>query len=162
MARRQGDLVAGFRVPARHDQTARVRVSFYLTDQPGDLVNAAHLRVISAERTPQITINRPEIAFLATKTRRLLLCRPLLPDIHTAITQIGLTGRTAQEPEKLLRHPPEWNTFCRDYRKSFPQIEPRLVAKRRHRPDTRSVLMPRSVFQNVPEQIVILFHSSRL
>src|SRR5687767_10503740 len=120
MARRQGYLVAGFRVPAGHDQAARVWVIIYLTDQPRDLVNAVHLRVMSAERTPQIAVNRSQITFLTFEPRRLLLCRPLLPDIHTTGTQVGLIGRAAQEPEQLLRHPAKRYAFCRYYRKSFP------------------------------------------
>src|SRR5437879_4483542 len=76
VARRQIDSVAFARVPATDNQTARVRVRFDLVNQSRDLIEAIALRIMAAERSPEITIDRAEIAGFATKTAGVLFISP--------------------------------------------------------------------------------------
>src|SRR6185369_17516664 len=61
VARWQVDIVALARVPPRHNQTSRVGIGFDLADQTGNLIHPIEFRIMPPERTPQITINRPEV-----------------------------------------------------------------------------------------------------
>src|SRR5690606_6599149 len=119
MARRQSHIITRLRIPPRNDQPPRIGVRLDLPDEPRDLIDAVHLRIIAAERPPKITVNRPQIAPVPPKSRRLLRGRPLYPNIDTARPQVSLIRRPAQEPEKLLRHPAKRHTLCRHDRKTL-------------------------------------------
>ena len=57
MAGRQVNLVRDARVPARDDETARVRVVLNLSDEACDLVNAVARRVVAAKRAPEVAVD---------------------------------------------------------------------------------------------------------
>jgi len=68
VARRQIDVVSLMRIPTSHDQTPRIGIRFDLVDQAGNLINAVTIRIVTAKRTPEITIDRSKITSLSTKS----------------------------------------------------------------------------------------------
>src|ERR1051325_3014866 len=84
MTRRQVDVFSLSRIPAGHDQAARIGVGFYLSNQITDLVHSVLLRIISAKRAPQVTVNWSKIARRPPELRSVLLVGPLGPDVDAA------------------------------------------------------------------------------
>src|SRR5712692_9156530 len=94
-----------------------------------------------AEGTPQITVNRAEIAGLATKSSRVFRVGPLFPDVDAPRAQVCFVRIAGKKPEQLLRDPAEGNLLRRDDRKTFFEIETRLKSEVRNCPDTGAVFM---------------------
>src|SRR6185369_17775316 len=61
VARRKIDVVSLAWIPTGDNQTARIRIGTNLFQQVGDLVHAVLLRIVSAKRTPEITIDWSKI-----------------------------------------------------------------------------------------------------
>src|SRR5437899_7507239 len=88
MTWRQVNVVRFARIPAADDQAPRVRIRLNLINQPRYLIDAIASRIMAAERTPQISVNRPEVARFAPKSPRVFFIRPLFPDIDATRAQV--------------------------------------------------------------------------
>src|SRR5918996_3232056 len=97
--------------------------------------------IVPAEGSPKISIHRPKIAGLPPKTPRVFFVCPLFPNVHTARAQVCLVRVARQEPKQFFGNPTKGNSFGRDDRKTFAQIETRLKSEVRDRADTGAVLM---------------------
>src|ERR1043166_6923677 len=82
VTRRQIDVVTFAWVPTAHDQPAGKWIRFDLFNQAGNLIHAVPVGIMAAKRSPKITINRAEIAWLASKPPRMLLIGPLFPNVY--------------------------------------------------------------------------------
>src|SRR3989442_10826870 len=67
VTRRQIDVIALARVPPADNQATRVRIRFDFVNESRDLIDAVAFRIMPAERTPEVAIDRTEVAGLATK-----------------------------------------------------------------------------------------------
>src|SRR5437870_1759879 len=103
---------------------------------------------MTTEGSPEITIDRPEVSWFATKTSRVLCISPLFPNIHARCAQVCFVGVAGKKPEQLFRDPAEWNFLGRNYWKAFAQIKTCLIAEMRDGTDAGAVLMLDAVFKN--------------
>ena len=103
---------------------------------------------MSAEGSPEITIDRPEVSRFATKTSRVLCISPLFPNVHARGAQVCFVGVAGQKPEQFFRNPAKGNFLRCNYRKAFAQIKTCLIAEMGDRADTGAVLMLDAVFKN--------------
>src|SRR6266403_5684875 len=81
---RQVDFIAFARVPAANNQTPRIRIRFDLIDQTRNLIDAVSLRIMPAEGSPEISINRPKIARFACKAPWVRCVRASLSAVDAA------------------------------------------------------------------------------
>lgn len=150
VAGREVNVVRDARVPSRDDESARVRVPLNLTHEPRELINAVALGVMSAEASPEVTVDGAEVALLAAEARGVLRVGPLLPDVHAARAQVPLVGVAGEEPEELFRYPAEGDSLRRDDGEALAQVVARLVAEAGDGADAGSVFMLRAVREYVP------------
>src|SRR6266404_2153738 len=94
-----------------------------------------------AEGTPQITVNRTEIAGLATKSSRVFLVGPLFPDVDAPRAQVCFVRIAGKKPEQLFRNPAERHLLRCDDRKTFFEIETRLKSEVRNCADPGAVFV---------------------
>src|SRR5215204_2391495 len=161
VARRQINLVRDARVPARDDEAARVRVTPNLIHEPRDLIHAVALRVMTAERAPEVAVDGAEVSFGAAKAARVSEVGPLLPDVHARRAQGRLVGVAGEEPEKLLGYPAEGDALRGDDGEALAQVVARLVAEVRDGADPRPVFVLDAARENGLEQVLILSHSAK-
>src|SRR5215510_5941615 len=105
VARRQIDVGRLARIPAGNDQAARIRIGANLVQEIRDLVDTVLLRIITAERAPEITIDWSKISRRPSKLCSVFFVGPLGPDIDPASAQVCLARITRQKPEQLFRDP---------------------------------------------------------
>ena len=129
VTRWQIDIVAFARIPATDDQAARIGIRFDLVYQTRDLIDTVSLRVMPAERAPQVTVNRTEIARLAAESSCVFFIRPFFPDVHAFCAQVGFVCVAGKKPKQFFRDPAERDSLCRDDGKAFAQIEARLITE---------------------------------
>src|SRR5712692_2590850 len=103
---------------------------------------------MTAERTPEITVNRTEIAGLATKAPSVFCVGPLFPDVYALRAQVGFVRISGKKPKQLFRDPAERNLFRRDDRKTVSEIEARLKSEVRNRADPGAVFVLSAVIEN--------------
>src|SRR5713226_2721868 len=103
---------------------------------------------MATKGTPEIAVNRTEIAGLATKAPRVFFVGPFLPDVHSLRAQVRLVRVAGKKPKQLFRDPAEGNLLCRDDRKTLAQIKSSLKSEMRNRPDAGAVLMLGAVLEN--------------
>src|ERR1051326_4428026 len=101
---RKIDVVALARVPATYDQSTRIWIRFDLVNQPRYLIDSVVVRVMTAERAPEISVNRAEVAGFAAKATRVLFISPFLPNIHAARAQVRFVRVAGEQPEQLFRN----------------------------------------------------------
>src|SRR6266446_10781488 len=99
-----------------------------------------------AEGTPQITVNRTEIAGLARETPGVFLVGPLFPDVDAPRAQVCFVRIAGKKPEQLLRDPAEGNLLGRDDRKTLFEIETRLKSEVRNCADPGAVFVLSATF----------------
>src|SRR5437899_1610149 len=111
---RQIDIVALARVPAADNQTPRVRLRLDLSDQSSNLVHAISPGIMAAERTPEIAVNRTQIARFTAKAPRVVFISPFSPNVHTLGAQFSFIRIAGKKPEQFFRDPTEWNFLSRN------------------------------------------------
>ena len=120
VARRQRHPLNLRGVPRVHDQAPALRIFFDLRDDIVDLIDAH--AILAAPIAPLRAVNAPEVA---------MFIRPLVPNRHAVLVEITNVGVAAQEPEQLVDDRFEMQLLCREQRKIFAQIKPRLRAEDR-------------------------------
>src|ERR1041385_4188090 len=61
VTRREGDVVTLARVPTAHYQSTGIGIRLNLVDQPRDLIDAVAFWVVTAERAPEISVDRAKV-----------------------------------------------------------------------------------------------------
>src|ERR1041385_3281348 len=56
--------------------------------QPRDLIDAVAFWVVTAERAPEISVDRAKVTSFASEAARVFIVSPFLPNIHTARAQV--------------------------------------------------------------------------
>src|SRR2546423_1006119 len=87
MTWRQINVVALARVPAANNQAPRVWIRFDLIDEASNLIDTIAFRIMAAERTPEISVNRAKVAGCAAKTSRVFVVGPLFPNVDATRAQ---------------------------------------------------------------------------
>src|SRR6185295_7601723 len=160
VAWRQIDVVSLSWIPTSHNQTSGIRIGTYLFNESGNLIDAIFHRVVTSERTPEITINWSQISSLPAELPRVIFISPFRPDVDPTRTQISLIGISGKKPEQFLGDPTKRNFLGRNDRKSFAQIESRLITKMGNRSNTGPIRVLCPILQNRSQQFVILIHLS--
>src|SRR5260370_24373096 len=96
---------------------------------------------MAAEGTPQITVNRTEIAGLARETPGVFLVGPLFPDVDAPRAQVCFVRIAGKKPEQLLRDPAERHLLRCDDRKTVSEIKSHLKSKLRNCADPGAVFV---------------------
>ena len=88
VTRREVDVVTLARVPTAHYQSTGIGIRLNLVDQPRDLIDAVAFWVVTAERAPEISVDRAKVTSFASEAARVFIVSPFLPNIHTARAQV--------------------------------------------------------------------------
>jgi len=156
VARRERHFVGFAGIPAGNDEAARGGIALDFGDEIGDLVNAvARERAVGvfcrAEVAPLVSVNRTEVAFLASEACALLGGAPFVPNRDAAFPQPRVVCVPADEPKQFLNDGARVDFFRRNERKAFRQIETHLRAENSARAYPRAVATGFAVFKNVSE-----------
>src|SRR5262245_39638548 len=98
--------------------SARVRFSFYLIDNLGDLIDVPPIR--SRPASPLRAIYRTQFP---------VFVRPFVPDRDLIVVEILNVGISIQEPQQLIYYRAKVKLFRGDKRKSLRQVKPQLSSK---------------------------------
>ena len=140
-ARQVGD------VPGRDDVAARVGIAPEVVDDARDLVVV--LAAGSLPGPPLPAVDRAELAGGV---------RPLVPDPHAVLAQVGDVGVAAQEPEQLVDDRADVELLGGEEGKALPQVEPELVAEHAARAHAGTVGLVDAVLQDVAQEIEVSLH----
>src|SRR6185295_11880011 len=99
VAGRQVYVISLARIPTRHDQAPRVGVILDSVDESSNLIDAVTRRIVTTKRSPEVTVNRPQIARLALEAFRVLFIGPLGPDVDAARAQVRFVRVAGEKPK---------------------------------------------------------------
>ena len=143
-------------IPSGNDEATRGGIALDFRDEIGDLVNAvARERAVGvfcrAEVAPLVSVNRTEVAFLASEACALLGSAPFVPNRDAAFPQPRIVCVSADEPKQFLNNGARVDFFRRNERKAFGQIETDLRTENPARSHAGAVATVFAVFENVSE-----------
>src|SRR5262249_50545126 len=147
MTRGEGHGVDFRGIPRRDNEAATVGFGFDLLDNALDLIDPFVVR--PAPIAPLGTVDTAKLS---------LLVRPFIPNRDPALAQIIHVRVAAEEPEEFMNDRLEMQLFGREQRKTCPQIVTRLGAKNGKGPRAGAIAPRPPLFQNKPEQIMVLPH----
>jgi len=149
VTRRKRHVLQVLRVPCRDDVPPRVRILLERLDGVLDLVD--RLTLASEPSDPLNAVDRPQLTVLGGELRvvhdlllvdrdlpfplrrvgfgnilagllKVLLERPVAPDVVVLLEKALDVAVAVEEPEKLAQDQPERNLLCRDERKALRQV----------------------------------------
>ena len=158
VTRRERHFVGFAGIPAGNDEAARRGIALDFGDEIGDLVNAvARERAVGvfcrAEVAPLVSVNRTEVAFLASEACALLGSAPFVPNRDAAFPQPRIVCVSADEPKQFLNNGTRVDFFRRNEREAFRQIETHLRAENPARSHAGAVSTVFAVFENVSKKV---------
>src|SRR2546423_136608 len=93
------DFVSISGVPAGHDQPARVWIAIDLGDEPFNLIDPVARWILSSERSPQIAVDRSQVAGLPAKTAGVFFIGPLRPNVYSSGAEIRFVCIAGKKPK---------------------------------------------------------------
>ena len=167
VARRERDLVGLFRVPARDDETAAVRLLLDVVEHALQLIDAVVLvgpvgLPRGAEVPPLVPVDGSEVALLPSEARRLLGSRPLVPDADARVLQRLHVRLAAHEPEQLVDDRFDVELLRREERKALTQVEAHLMTEDAASAGAGAIGAVSSAVEDRSEQIQVRLHPLRL
>src|SRR5260370_7632220 len=76
-------VVSLVRIPTCHNQSSRIGICLNVIYEIGNLVSTVSFRIVAPKRPPEITINRPQLARLASKPSLAFFIGPLGPHVYS-------------------------------------------------------------------------------
>jgi 1-acyl-sn-glycerol-3-phosphate acyltransferase len=114
----------------------------------GDLIDTVALRVVPAERSPQIAIDWTKVAGLAAKTACVFFVGPLFPNIHASGAEVRFIGIAGKKPKQFFGDPAKGNTLGGYDRESGAQVKTSLKTEVRDCTDAGAVLVLSPMLEN--------------